>query len=244
MKKLKSRAIITYAVPMEMDPVDGASLVERSGERYVHVRANGTYGISRVWTAKYNDEFMEKFDCSTANNDRSTFNPQAAYEFASTINSLFGAGATRRVPIVYAKLSQRNNNYVYVGKAEDLQAFLRRRPDVVDLLRIAQLTPSGFMSVVSKSSAPQECTALKSFDFAPGVTYALYTKVGFETMTMAKALDTFLDECTLGNDITARDDMDAVEKTTVEKPQFLKANQSLGGKVMVKVEEESSAYRV
>lgn len=208
--EMEVRALIAFPTPETLEYEVGQSLLDQTNDTFVYHRANDTYGLSHIWTTKYNQAFTSKFVCTTHNPDPFRFKPQAVYEFKRTICKLFGSDAIDRVPIVFARhvinksgaeeedldsdsKVDSNTLPVYVGESEALEKFLRARPDVVDQLKIAKLYPGGFIAVVTN---PKE-TTLKHFDFSAGKEYALYTKVGYDRMACIKLLSIFQRECYL-----------------------------------------------
>merc|ERR1719230_324653 len=112
----------------------GEDIIAQLGgkESYVYRRANGEYGLSQIWPIKVNDSFKKNFQLITEiNPDPSIFQPQAVYEFDRTIYLLFGAGATKKVPILFCKNERANTLPIYKGTAEALQLFLQNNPKAV-----------------------------------------------------------------------------------------------------------------
>ena len=147
------------------DALMGKRLVNMHGDTYVHERANKTFGVCHTWDGIYNAKFQEFFECSTENPKPEMFKAQAVYEFERTVQRLFGEDATQRVPIVFAKNSADNENFVLMGKAEALEAFLAAHPEVLDELRIAKLFPGGFISAVTTRVGGADSKQLKFENF-------------------------------------------------------------------------------
>jgi len=206
LKKLQSRALTSYPFAQQVDMKSGEDIIAQLGgkESYVYRRANGEYGLSQIWPIKVNDSFKKNFQLITEiNPDPSIFQPQAVYEFDRTINLLFGAGATKKVPILFCKNERANTLPIYKGTAEALQLFLQNNPKAVQQLKIAKLFPGGFVATVSiggnpKKNEPPKKDSFKQFDFTPGENYFLYTKQGYESMACVKSADQFERECALG----------------------------------------------
>jgi len=207
-KTLEIRALIAYAKPETFDFEAGRTLLDTEGDTYVVHRANNTYGLSHIWTTKFDDGMKKSFICSTVNPDTAIFKPQKVYEFKRTLCKIFGDDATSRVPIVYARLSKPNRRPVYTGTAEALEKFLRDRPDVVDQLNIAKLFPGGFVAVVTKKG--NKFDGYKHFDFSAGQEYVLYTRLGYQEMACIKLLSEFETECTLQTEVDATADIGAL----------------------------------
>ena len=209
LEKLKSRALTSYPFAQQVTVTAGEEIMREMGnDDYVYKRDNGEYGLSQIWPIKFNAQFKKSFVCSTTNPNPRIFHPQAVAEFRRTIERLFGAGATQLVPVVYAQSTRANNLPIYKGTSEQLQVYLRSHPEAVDKLRIAKLYPGGFVAIVStggnpSKGEPPKKDGFKHFDLAPGETYVLYTKQGYESMACVKSAEQFEKECTLGSPMVA-----------------------------------------
>ena len=186
---LRTRALLAYATPQTMEHAGGASVCDTGGDIFVSLRANGTYGYSRIWTAKYDEHFKERFECATNNPDSRVFKPQAAFEFERSINKLFGRGATERVPILYARPHHQHSERGLCTLAERrILSFTPQPPNIVDQLKIAKIL-DGLETMVCRKDT-LACSLLLPFECSPTVVYAMYTK-SHETAAMLKPLTIF-----------------------------------------------------
>ena len=117
--------VICFPFPQTMDTGLAKSILRSSKydghqKNYVYQRDNETYGVLHTWPMKYNDAFQKSFACTTTNVDTTTFHPQAAAEFGETVRRLFGADATTRSPIIFARRVMQNE--FKVRKAPSLLA--------------------------------------------------------------------------------------------------------------------------
>jgi hypothetical protein len=220
-KKLQARGLTSYPFAQMVPASSGKEIIADIGDTYVYPRPNGEYGLSQIWPMKVNAQFRTAFSVSTSNPEPKIFHPQAVAEFKRSIRKLFGADATDRVPIYYARNSKRNPHPIYRGTAEQLELYLRTNPAAVESLKIAKLYPGGFVAIVSvggnpSKGEPPKKDGFKHFDLTKGEVYVLYTKLGYETMACVKSAEQFEKECVLGKLVPPNQGTDEV---TGEPPQ-------------------------
>ena len=202
--KLKTRGLVSYPFAQSMPLSRGREIIEEVGDAYVYERPNGTIGLSQIWPIKVNDAFFKQFTVAYGTNPNpKVFQPQAVGEFKRSIDRLFGEGATRKHPVLFAQNKKRNKLPIFKGNSDALQAFLRASPKVCDDMNIAKLYPGGFVSIISiggnpAKGEPPKKNNYKNFDFTPGIEYVLYTKQGYESMACIKGYFQFETDCTLG----------------------------------------------
>jgi len=197
-EKLLTRGLVSYPYKQDFPILPAKNVIESDGDEYVWERENGEFGLAQIWPIKVNKQFHEKFAISHDNPEPRIFQPQAVGEFDRAIRKLFGADATKRVPILFCKNTNKNTKTIFYGSGDALQKYLREHPEACDELKIAKLFPGGFVCTTSTKKEQ----GFKQFDFMKATDYVLYTKVGWESMACIKTFEAFEKECEFLDEVT------------------------------------------
>ena len=152
-------------------------------------RDDGTFAVVQTWATSYNDKFRADFTVWTENPDPSRFSPQAAEEFQRACVALFGPAAAKE-KILYCHKTSTNDRKVYVGTRAVLLSFLGDNAAVRAELNILRVSKDGF---VAGTVDGKGTIGTKPFTLAATGEYALYTKLGWETMACPTPLDQFME---------------------------------------------------
>ena len=96
-------------------------------QKFVRLRANGTFALTHTWPIKYNDSFVKSSTLCTTEARQGLgddFDPQAACEFGQAMKLLFGEDALERAPIIYAQRNNHSPHLALVGLPGDVRRFL------------------------------------------------------------------------------------------------------------------------
>jgi len=153
----------------------------------------GSYALVQTWTTNYNQSFRDSYTITTTNPDSSKYDPVAVNEFHRVCMALFGAAATSQ-PVLYChKATHCKNKSVYTGTPQALMTMLRdTRSKVADEMNITQLSANG-NGFTAKRVDGNGKEGTTEFEFGGAdEEYALYTKVGWNTMACIAPVSQFL----------------------------------------------------
>ena len=181
------KGLIAYTYPQTIaSEVATAEFLETP---FVWKRDDGSLALMQTWPTSYNAKFKADFEITTSNPDPQKYIPQAVEEFGKVCTELFGAPAAEPPQILYCHRAAANDLPVYVGTRATLIGFLRRNPSAVEQLNLAEVTDDGFVTNVVDGKGNK---STKDFAMAEGEEYALYTKLGWQTMACVTPIHQFM----------------------------------------------------
>lgn len=197
--------LICYTYPQNLKD-DVATAEELLKTPFVWKRADGSTALVQTWPTKFNDKFKSDFKTFEKNPNPKDFNPKAVEEFQTAIKAMFGESFDDEEGIFkFCHKQTKNDNPVYVGKAEDIMKKLvgegneeLRKKFEIDSTGLDpdadKSDPLGFTATYTDGKGN---TGVKCLSMAPDTMYTLYIKKGWETMAMVKTLEQFQQDCVL-----------------------------------------------